>query len=179
MKNLWWLIEDYWHGYRRIFIIHVRAFFFVLVSASCFLLLPVTCFYVVALSAAQIEPGGLEFEFYYPIDGRVPGLMSPKWSPDSTRLTFGNTFGFKGEIYTIDVVTMHLQPVHGVGSNDPDAGSGVSADVASSPSISLDGSRVAYAAFEHSTWLPWVKDHNWEIVTSDLDGSGKRRLTEN
>ena len=108
-----------------------------------------------------------------------PFVSSPQWSSSGGHITFGVTTGEmlhdrktlieRGEIYTIDVAKMRLLVIDGSGNND----------VASPPSISPDGSRLTYAAFEHSTWLPWVRDHDWEIVTSNLDGSLKKRLTKN
>ena len=53
------------------------------------------------------------------------------------------------------------------------------ADAAQSPSISPDGTRMAYAAYKHDRWwLPEIEDYQWDIVTSRLDGSGRRRLTK-
>ena len=51
-------------------------------------------------------------------------------------------------------------------------------DQALSPSISPDGSRIAYTSFKHDRWwAPWRTDYKWEIVTSAPDGSDRRRLT--
>ena len=52
-------------------------------------------------------------------------------------------------------------------------------DAAQSPSISPGGTRMAYAAYKHDRWwLPEIEDYQWDIVTSRLDGSDRRRLTK-
>ena len=137
------------------------------------LVLMLAAWYVMVLSPAiNIEPRRSDLR---PMPTGLPLLLSPQWSPDGTHITFG----FRGEIYTIDINSMILQSVHSVGEVESDEASGASPNVAFSPSMSPDGSRVAYNAFEHSTWVPWAKEYDWDIVTSDLDGSGKRRLTDN
>ena len=38
---------------------------------------------------------------------------------------------------------------------------------------------MAYAAYKHDRWwLPEIEDYQWDIVTSALDGSDRRRLTK-
>ena len=44
-------------------------------------------------------------------------------------------------------------------------------------SVSSDLSRLAYADFQHGSWIPGVHRYDWEIVTSAPDGSDKRRIT--
>ncbi len=98
----------------------------------------------------------------------------PQWSPDGRLIVFSHN----QVVYTIASDGSRLRDVT---SDDPpkwiwnyDDGF----DVAQSPSISPDGTRIAYAAFKHDRWwLPEIEDHSWQIVTSALDGSNTRKLT--
>ena len=50
------------------------------------------------------------------------------------------------------------------------------------PAVSPDGSRIAYTTARHETrgdYSSWGVTRNFEIEVSDLDGSDRRRLTEN
>ena len=93
----------------------------------------------------------------------------PTWSPDGSLIGFSH----EGGVYTIksDGSDLHLL-AGGSGRADMDY-----YNRAGSPSISPDGTRIAYAAFKHKGWLPWDTDYRWDIVTSALDGSDRRRLT--
>ena len=128
-------------------------------------------FYLVLVFLLYCCPAPQEVVFFSEVYNDTPLLLSPHWSPDGTHITFGNT-GFsprRGEIFTIDMDRMRLHKVHGAAGSD---------DLAFAPSLSNDGSRVAYVAVEHPTWLPWVKHYGWKITTSDLYGSRKRTLTK-
>ena len=85
----------------------------------------------------------------------------PQWTPDGAHIVF--THG-----PYIQVVDSAGSRLWSVDSND-----------AVSPNVSPDGSRVAYTTYKHSTWFPWNKDHDWEIVTTNLNGSDRHRLTKN
>ena len=83
------------------------------------------------------------------------GGHPPQWFPDGERIAFSH----EGAVYVVDSAGSHLQLV--------DGGDG-ELDLAYGPSVSPDGSRIAYAAYEES----------WEIVTARPDGSDWLRLTE-
>ena len=92
----------------------------------------------------------------------------PQWSPDGEVITFTHD----QSVYAVESDGSQLRRL--LGSRPDDL-----YDAAQSPRFSPDGSRVAYVAFKHGSWVPWVKeDHRWDIVTAALDGSGRRRLTK-
>ncbi len=123
--------------------------------------------------------------------------MSLVWSPDGSRIAFvSNRTGLKDEggrerigafaVYTMATDGSDVRSVAtGVAAEgttplwSPDGRSLTDDYAAQSPSISPDGTRIAYAAFRHDRWwLPEIEHHGWEIVTSALDGSNRRRLTK-
>ena len=54
-----------------------------------------------------------------------------------------------------------------------------SLDYAISPNVSPDGTRIVYTAYERPTgWFSWLRDRSWDVVSSEIDGSDRRRLTE-
>ena len=96
-----------------------------------------------------------EFEFYMD--------LTPQWSPDGSSIVFGHR---NGKIYEVAADGSRLHSIsEGSGEYDVDI----------SPSISPDGSQIAYATLRHKTG----GSREFEVVTSALDGSDKRRLTEN
>ena len=100
-------------------------------------------------------------------DGRTSVQRSPQLSPDGSLIVFGHD----SSVHSIDSDGSRLRLLS---ENRPDD----SLHLAFSPSISPNGSRIAYAAYAHSTGLPWNRDYQWEIVTAVLDGSDIRRLTK-
>ena len=110
-------------------------------------------------------------EYRETIDGPpywgIPDHSLPQWTPDGNHIVFSHG----RNIHTVNSTGSRLWLV--------DGDSGVD-DAAIYPNVSPDGSRIAYFARKHSTgWFPWNKDDDWEIVTSTLNGSDRRRLTKN
>ena len=100
--------------------------------------------------------------------GRVFQHPMPQWSGDGEVIAFTHDQA----VYAVESDGSQLRRL--LGSRPDDL-----YDAAQSPSFSPDGSRVAYVAFKHGSWVPWVKeDYRWDIVTAALDGSGRRRLTK-
>ena len=94
--------------------------------------------------------------------------FEPQWSPDGAQIVF--TFGSNNRGVT-HVAASDGSSVRRISDRDY-------SKVAFSPDISPDGSRIVYATTRHN-----VKGNrygrNFEIETSRLDGSDRRRLTEN
>ncbi len=95
----------------------------------------------------------------------------PRWSPDGSHLVFGHA----GQIYIVDARGSELRSL---------SGSFEQADVYTdsreldfSPSLSPDGSRVVYTTLRYAEGGPW--EHRYDLATQELDGSDRRRLTEN
>ncbi len=96
----------------------------------------------------------------------------PVWSPDGARIAFN----YGEHIYVVKSDGSRLQLI-----SDPPPDDAWYADV--SPSISPDGSRVAFATFRHESGgmvfgRLFGGTRNFEIVTSALDGSDYRRRTD-
>ncbi len=90
----------------------------------------------------------------------------PQWTPDDASIVFEH----RGKIYVVEADGSRLRTIsEGSGERDIDF----------SPDVSPGGDRIAYATLRYRTGFLWNADHNHEIVTSALDGSDKRRLTEN
>ena len=96
----------------------------------------------------------------------------PVWSPDGARIAFN----YGEHIYVVESDGSRLQLI-----SDPPPDDERYSDV--SPSISPDGSRVAFATFRHESGgmvfgRLFGGKRNFEIATSALDGSDHRRLTD-
>ena len=131
------------------------------------LLLALTLFYSDMLEGCsdfQLRDATLFRGLELPQTGQVP-QTSPQWSPDGNLIAFSHI----GVIYTVRPDGTELQVIAG----DPLD----TYNRAHSPSISPDGSRIAYSAFKHDSRLLCGTEFRWEIVTSELDGSDRRRLT--
>ena len=91
---------------------------------------------------------------------RNQSQQRPQWAAEGTSIVFFRN----GVAHIVDAAGSRLELL----------------DDAIFPNVSPDGNRIAYTALErYSTgWLPWSAYHNYEIVSSELDGSDRRRLTE-
>ena len=93
-----------------------------------------------------------------------PGVRpSPEWTPDGASIVVAEHLGY--DMYAIPTDGSNLRLIHG--------GKDFREERFIAPRISPDGSRMAYITSEYDT----DGTHNWEIATSALDGSDKRRLT--
>ncbi len=84
-------------------------------------------------------------------------IHAPQWSPDGTSIVFSQSYY---KIYKVDSDGTNLRRIHGKNNGE---------EYASSPSISPDGSRIAYEHYE-CTWPT--------VAVSKLDGSRRHRLTD-
>ena len=101
-----------------------------------------------------------------------------RWTPDGSRILFDLAVGKRGVppvgLYMVDVDGLQVREV--VSPIDNAAFSDTLGTYTGSMiyfDISPDGSRVAYSTCRYST------DANFELMVSDLDGTGTRRLTDN
>ena len=86
---------------------------------------------------------------------------SPVWSSDGTQILFNH----ENSIYVVETDGSRILSITDSSPDDPFDGD-------FSPSVSPNGTRVAFATSRHSG------SDNLEIGTSDLDGSSYRRLTD-
>ena len=111
------------------------------------------------------DPTGVGYDFY-----DVPRSLSPKWTPDGAHIVVA-TDDFQRD------TSKSVSQVHIVGadvSNLRTISDGSREYIIDhSPSVSPDGARLAYSAYNH------VNDDSryYEIETVALDGSDRRRLT--
>ena len=91
--------------------------------------------------------------------------FNPRWTPDGEHIVFGSLI--------VDSAGTNLGSIVRESSDDDRF------EINYSPDVSPDGSRVVYTTFRHTTGSLFNRTHNFEIVSSALDGSSYRRLTEN
>ena len=93
---------------------------------------------------------------------------TPQWFPEGGRIAFSHA----GGVYVVDSAGSRLELIDGGGSGW---------DLAYAPSVSPDGSRIAYSAYGRPGWFPWTwaKGQGWGVVTAKADGSDKHRITGN
>ena len=94
-----------------------------------------------------------------------------QWSPDGNHIVFeGSELGKSSGIYIVRSDGSRLRRIS--------ASSG-ELEIDYWPDISPDGSRVVYTTSRHRTTEPYRRVRRFEIETSKLDGSDRRRLTKN
>ena len=121
------------------------------------LLLVLTFCLAGAFVLAACEPGYDEMEERERVRVMAREHRAPQWFPGGDRIVFND----RGAVYVIDSTGSQLIKVGG--------STGTHQDTAFAPSVSPDGSRIAYAHYTE----------NWEIMTANPDGSDQRRLTHN
>ena len=140
-------------------------------AMGAFALLAVVLFLIGAvLIYANLR--GIGIESGYPVDPPpfVTDPYPPAWFPDGDRIAFSHA----GSVYVVDSSDWSLQLIHG---NDKEPTGDDVIGLSYGPSVSPDGARIAYAAYERYGW--WLgRSEGWEIVTARPDGSDQRRLTE-
>ncbi len=91
--------------------------------------------------------------------------QTPRWFPDGQRIAFS----YKGGVYVVDSAGSQVQLIDGGGSE---------LDLAYGPSVSPDGSRIAYTAYKQPGGLFGDKSEGWRGFTANADGTDQRRITE-
>ena len=91
---------------------------------------------------------------------------NPQWTPDGRRIFFSNY----GTVYAADLNGDHLALIDGNRLKDSEA--------AASPSISPDGSKIAYSHYSPIGPFIWSSSSNWRIVVANLDPPSKRGTTD-
>ena len=95
---------------------------------------------------------------------RAAPHFSPRWTPDGGHIVFGSLI--------VDSAGTNLGSIVRESSDDDWF------ELNYLPDVSPDGSRVVYTTLRHKISL-FNETHNFEIVSSALDGSSYRRLTKN
>ena len=126
---------------------------------------------------------------YHPSPGEAgPPLI--RWFPNGTHILFGSSdqFGSSAGLYLVDSKGLTLRQFVDANPNSYVMRHGLHADV------SPDGSRVVYTSCEYPTqekhrskysvhrypdWRDDPMSYHYEIAISNIDGTGKHRLTEN
>lgn len=121
------------------------------------MLLLLTVFLAAAFVSTACEPHYGEMEDLASARSMALQQRAPQWFPGGDHIAFN----YGRAVYVIDSAGSRLTRVDGGGSKF---------DVAYAPSVSPDGSRIAYADYSRK---------NWEIVTARPDGSDQRRITDN
>ena len=97
--------------------------------------------------------------------------LTPHWTPDDSHIVFG----YAGRILVVDAGGSDLKSLSG--SFEPLHSFSQTTEIDFSPSLSPDGSRVAYTTLRYATGE--LSEHTYEIATQSIDGSDRQRLTNN
>ena len=102
--------------------------------------------------------------------------FTPEWTPDGKDIVFArnsfrdpNGYWESASIYSVRLDGSRLRLV----TKDNDE-----YEINYSPDVSPDGSRIVYTATRHPLKRTWGYARNFQIETSDLDGSDRHRLTD-
>ena len=109
--------------------------------------------------------------------------QSLEWTPDGSHIVFGATDDYRGDFheYYFSPRTTRIQVAAADGSSLVSISNDGEFDISGSPAVSPDGSRIAYSIYRYvggDTEYPDTFERYFEIETSALDGSNRRRLTE-
>ena len=102
---------------------------------------------------------------------RGRGADSSQWTPDGSRILFSHA----GRIYVVEADGTELTSLSG--SYEPAHLYSPTAEIDFSPTLSPDGSRVAYSTLKYAKGE--LYDHRYEIAVQPIDGSERVRLTKN
>ena len=97
--------------------------------------------------------------------------LTPHWTPDGSHILFG----YEGRIFVVDAAGSDLRSLSG--TFQPAHLYSQTAEIDFSPTVSPDGTRVAYTTLRYATGE--LREHTYEIATQNIDGSDRRRLTNN
>lgn len=97
--------------------------------------------------------------------------LAAQWTPDGSRIVFSDA----GRIYVVDADGTYLKSLSGsfVASSPSDEAT----EIDFSPSLSTDGSKVAFTTIRYAGGH--IEDHTWEIAIQGIDGCDRTRVTTN
>ena len=95
----------------------------------------------------------------------------PHWTPDGSHIVFG----YGGRIFVVDAAGSDLQSLSG--TFELAHLYSQTAEIDFSPTVSPDGARVAYTTLRYATGE--LREHTYEIAVQSIDGSDRKRLTNN
>ena len=102
---------------------------------------------------------------------RGRGADSSRWTPDGSRILFSHA----GRIYVVEADGTELTSLSG--SYEPAHVYSPTAEIDFAPTLSPDGSRVAYSTLRYAKGE--LYEHTYEIAVQPIDGSDRVRLTKN
>ncbi len=95
----------------------------------------------------------------------------PQWTPDGSQIVFGH----HGRIYTVDANGTNLNLLSG--SNASLGPNSQTHEIDFSPTISPDGSQIAYSTLRYATG--GLGNHTYELAIQDIEGGELQRVTTN